>query len=96
MDPPPLAVYQSQQFVVKLNVLRDLPGTEVGDLVSDHPDNVVSHREGEKTGQTSQVKQLEYHNHFYLNDTSQSSIHIYFPLKTKIKNFILKNSSPSD
>ena len=57
MSPAALVVYQSQQFVVKFNFLGDLTGTEVWDLVSDGSDNVVSHCEGENTGETSQVKQ---------------------------------------
>ena len=57
MDPPPLLVYQAQQFVVKLNVLGDLSGAEVRDLLSDGSDNVVSHCQAEETGQASQGKQ---------------------------------------
>ena len=76
-----LVVYQSQQFVVKLNVLCDLPGTEVSDLVSDHSGNVVSHTEGERTGQTSQVKQSQHHNHFDYLHLHRTSHHRQLTLR---------------
>ena len=64
MYPAPLVVYQSQQFVVKLNVLGDLSGGEVRDLLSEGSDNVVSHCQAENTGQTSQGKQSQHQDHF--------------------------------
>ena len=53
MDPATLLVHKSKQFVVKINSLCNLTGAEVCDLVSDCSDDVVSHSEGEKIGETS-------------------------------------------
>ena len=63
MDPPSLGVDQSQQSVVKLNLLRDLTGGEVSDLFGDSPGNVVRHTEGEDRGQTSEAKQSQHHSY---------------------------------